>query len=84
MDLINCLPKVLKKTEWSKTFLKKIHFVCKIRTLFMKTGRRNDVKGHIDHRISCCNDVMAHIDHRIVCCSDVMTILTAESFAAMM
>ena len=25
----------------------------------MKTGRRNDVKGHIDHRISCCNDVMA-------------------------
>ena len=43
MDLINCLPKVLKKTEWSKTFLKKIHFVCKIRTLFMKTGRRNDV-----------------------------------------
>ena len=44
MDLINCLPKVLKKTEWSKTFLKKIHFVCKIRTLFMKTDRRNDVK----------------------------------------
>ena len=43
MDLINCLPKVLKKTEWSKTFLKKIHFVCKIRILFMKTGRRNDV-----------------------------------------
>ena len=25
----------------------------------MKTSRRNDVKGHIDHRISCCNDVMA-------------------------
>ena len=70
MDLINCLPKVLKKTEWSKTFLKKIHFVCKIRTLFMKTGRRNDVKAHTDHRISCCNDVMA--------------ILTTESFAAMM
>ena len=70
MDLINCLPKVLKKTEWSKTFLKKIHFVCKIRTLFMKTGGRNDVKGHIDRRISCCNDVMA--------------ILTAESVAATM
>ena len=80
MDLINCLPKVLKKTEWSKTFLKKIHFVCKIRTLFMKTGRRNDVKGHIDHRISCCND----IDHRIVCCNDLMAILTAESVAATM
>ena len=25
----------------------------------MKTGRRNDVKGHIDPRIVCCNDVMA-------------------------
>ena len=36
----------------------------------MKTGRRSDVKGHIDHRISCCNDVMA--------------ILTTESFAATM
>ena len=36
----------------------------------MKTGRRNDVKGHIDHRISYCNDVMA--------------ILTPESFAATM
>ena len=70
MDLITCLPKVLKKTEWSKTFLKKIHFVCKIRTLFMKTGRRSDVKGHNDHRISCCNDVMA--------------ILTTESVAATM
>ena len=23
----------------------------------MKTGRRNDVKGHIDPRIVCCNDV---------------------------
>ena len=46
----------------------------------MKTGRRNDVKGHIDHRISCCND----IDHRIVCCNDVMAILTAESVAATM
>ena len=70
MDLINCLPKVLKKTEWSKIFLKKIHFVCKIRTLFMKTGRRNDV--------------MAHIDPRIVCCNDVMAILTTESVAATM
>ena len=36
----------------------------------MKTGRRNDVKGHIDHRISCCNNVMA--------------ILTPKSFAATM
>ena len=70
MDLINCLPKVLKKTEWSKIFLKKIHFVCKIRTLFMKKGCRNHVTAHIDHRISCCNDAMA--------------ILTTESFAAMM
>ena len=84
MDLINCLPKVLKKTEWSKTFLKKIHFVCKIRTLFMKTGRRNDVKAYIDHRISCCNDVKGQIDRRISCCNDVMAILTTESFAAMM
>ena len=25
----------------------------------MKTGRRNDVKGHIDHRMSYCSDVMA-------------------------
>ena len=63
----------------------------------MKTGRRNDVKahidhriscyndvkGHIDHRISCCNDVMAHIDHRMSCCNDVMTILTTESVVAM-
>ena len=36
----------------------------------MKTGRRNDVKAYIDHRISCCNDVMA--------------ILTTESVAATM
>ena len=36
----------------------------------MKTGRRSDVNGHIDHRISCCNDVMA--------------ILTAESVVATM
>ena len=50
----------------------------------MKTGRRSDVKGHIDHRISRCNDVKAHIDHRISCCSDVMAILTAESVAATM
>ena len=50
----------------------------------MKTGRRNDVKAHIDHRMSCCNDVMAHIDHRISCCNDVMAILTTESFAATM
>ena len=35
----------------------------------MKIGCRNDVKGHIDHRISCCNDVMA--------------ILTTESVVAM-
>ena len=84
MDLINCLPKVLKKTEWSKTFLKKIHFVCKIRTLFMKIGRRNDVKGHIDRRISCCNDVKAYIDHRMSCCNDVMAILTTESVVAAM
>ena len=48
----------------------------------MKTGGRNDVKGHIDHRISCCNDVMGHIDHRIVCCNDVMAILTTESVVA--
>ena len=50
----------------------------------MKTGRRSDVKGHIDHRISCCNDVMGHIDHRISCCNDVMAILTAESVVATM
>ena len=64
----------------------------------MKTGRRsdvkahidhrmsccNDVKGHIDHRISCCSDVKGHNDHRIICCNDVMAILTTESFAAMM
>ena len=50
----------------------------------MKTGRRNDVKGHIDPRIVCCNDVMAHIDPRIVCCNDVMAISTTESFAATM
>ena len=36
----------------------------------MKTGRRSDVNGHIDHRISCCSDVMA--------------ILTTESVAATM
>ena len=36
----------------------------------MKTGRRSDVKGHIDRRMSCCNDVMA--------------ILTTESVVAMM
>ena len=48
----------------------------------MKTGRRNDVKAHIDHRMSCCNDVMAHIDHRMSCCNDVMTILTTESVVA--
>ena len=50
----------------------------------MKTGRRNDVKAYIDHRMSCCSDVMAHIDRRIVCCNDVMAISTTESFAAMM
>ena len=50
----------------------------------MKTGRRNDVKGHIDHRISCCNDVKAYIDHRMSCCSYVMAILTTESVAATM
>ena len=44
----------------------------------MKTGRRNDVKGHNDHRISCCNDAKAHIDHRISCYNDVMAIMTTE------
>ena len=50
----------------------------------MKTSRRNDVKGHIDHRISCRSDVKGHIDRRISCCNDVMAIMTTESFAAMM
>ena len=50
----------------------------------MKTGRRSDVKGHIDHRISCCSDVMAIMTTESAVAAMQKPILTAESVAAAM
>ena len=50
----------------------------------MKTGRRSDVKGHNDHRISCCSDVMAIMTPESGVATIQSTILTPESVAAAM